>query len=202
MSDNVQFIKKVLVSLAILSLFLLLGALAWYSVQMLLLIFAGILFAIFIRGVAGFLFGRVLPQVFWQHCSSAGVLLRFLHFACSSTCGKRGENCPAASRGPETFAGKNRPAAGLDQGLLEKALLLHWIRTGKIARRAMGLFATTLGSLFIILFVGPYLAFSPHYYRRGILQLFPENTAREPIKPFRPWIILWHTGLSAVSSAC
>ena len=61
MSDNIQFTKKALIFLALLSLFLLLGALAWYSVQMLLLIFAGILIAIFIRGVAGFLFGRLLP---------------------------------------------------------------------------------------------------------------------------------------------
>lgn len=60
--DNIQFTQKVLLSLALLSLFLLLGALAWHSVQMLLLIFAGILFAIFIRGVADFLFGRHLPM--------------------------------------------------------------------------------------------------------------------------------------------
>ena len=59
--DNIRFTKKVLISLALLSLFLLLGALVWYSVQMLLLIFAGILLATFIRGVAGFLFGRLLP---------------------------------------------------------------------------------------------------------------------------------------------
>jgi len=187
MSDNIQFTKKALIFLALLSLFLLLGALAWYSVQMLLLIFAGILIAIFIRGVAGFLFGRLLPLP--EKAGILATLLILLALICAffillvpqlvEQGDKIVQQLPEALK---LLQEKTGLPPGWTGDLLEKAQDSGALdSTGKIARRAMGLFATTLGaitSLFIMLFVGLYLAFSPHYYRRGILQLFPENSRK------------------------
>ena len=180
--DNIRFTKKVLISLALLSLFLLLGALVWYSVQMLLLIFAGILLATFIRGVAGFLFGRLLPLP-----EKAGILAALV-ILLALLCAFFILLVPQLLDQGEKLAQQLPEALKLLQE--EAGLPPSWARelfetakdsaamdsTGKIARRAMGLFATTLGaitSLFIMLFVGLYLSFSPHYYRQGILQLFP-----------------------------
>ncbi len=185
--DNIQFTRKVLISLALISLFLLLGALAWYSVQMLLLIFAGILFAIFVRGVAGFVFGRLLSLP--EKAGILATLLILLALLCAffillvPQLIEQGEKL--AQQLPEALA-LLQEQTGLPPGwtrdLMEKAKESATSgSTGKIASRAMGLFATTLGaitSLFIIIFVGLYLAFSPHYYRRGILQLFPERSRK------------------------
>ena len=59
--NKVEFAKLVIIGLGILTIAILFILLLKSAVEMLLLIFAGVLFAIFVRGVNRFLFGRLLP---------------------------------------------------------------------------------------------------------------------------------------------
>jgi len=58
MVKTTEYTKLILIALGLLALFLLLSLLLRSAVQILLLIFAGILFSIFIRGLSNFLFGK------------------------------------------------------------------------------------------------------------------------------------------------
>ncbi|MDW7772092.1 MAG: AI-2E family transporter [Desulfobulbaceae bacterium] len=209
-----EFAKLVLIGLGILSIVLFFVIILKSAVEMLLLIFAGVLFANFIRGISSFLFGRLLPLP-----ENAGititlilVFLSFIAFAIllAPQLAEQGENL--IRQVPDAF-----------EELRQKAGSLGWIRdsiqplggseangaAGKITTRARGLFATTFGaisSLFIILFVGLYLSFTPYYYINGLLQLIPSQ-GRERAKQIIQalgytlgrWLIGRFIGMLAVS---
>lgn len=183
--DNRRFTQKALVAIGLFSLALVLGFLVWKSAQMLLLIFAGILFAIFIRGVNSFLFDRLLhlPEKAGIPLTLLILLALFIAFFVLLVPQLVDQGQKLLAKLPEAI-----------DMLQEKTGLMGWLHnllakaresasldaTKNIMSQAMGLFSTTLGaltSIFIILFVGLYLCFSPRYYLRGILGLFPE-TAR------------------------
>ncbi len=64
MVKTTEYTKLILITLGLLALFILISLLLKSAVQVLLLIFTGILFSIFIRGLSDFLFGRFshLPE--------------------------------------------------------------------------------------------------------------------------------------------
>jgi predicted PurR-regulated permease PerM len=154
--------------------------LVWYSVEMLLLIFAGVLFAVFIRGVNGFLFGRILHLP--EKIGITLTILLLLALLCLffillvPQLVEQGEKL--AAQLPEALALLQEQSGlvgwALDMLKTEESSPLN--AAGKITVQAMGIFTTTLGSLtsfFIIVFVGLYLSYTPRYYREGILSLIP-----------------------------
>lgn len=182
--NRTEFARLTLIALALTALALLLGFLLWSSMDMLLLIFAGTLFALFIRGVNDVLFGRLLPLP--EKIGITLTVLILLALVCLFflfLVPQLAEQVDSfTAQLPDSLAAlrNNSRLLGWIIDLAEKAQESSSLEVGKITRRAMGIFTTTLGSLtsiFIILFVGLYLAFSPRYYRRGILSLIP-TTAR------------------------
>ncbi|KJS01187.1 MAG: hypothetical protein VR65_09820 [Desulfobulbaceae bacterium BRH_c16a] len=187
--NKVEFAKLVLITLGIVALAFLLFMLIWSAVEMLLLIFAGVLFAIFIRGVSAFLFGRLpLPE-------KIGILITLLLMLALSIAffillvpqlAEQGEKL--MDQLPEAF-----------EQLRGKIGSFDWFRdlfqsagdsetTQKITSQAVGLFATTFGAItsaFIILFVGLYLSFSPRYHVDGLLHLIPERSRNRADQVFQ-----------------
>ena len=182
----IEFTKRVLVALALVTLALLLGFLIWSSVEMLLLIFAGVLFALFISGVNDFLFGRLVPLP--EKIGITLTVLILLALMCLffillvPQLVEQGEKL--TSQLPEALALLQEKTGLLGWALdtLETGESSSLDAAGKITLQAMGVFTTTLGSvtsLFIILFVGLYLSFTPRYYREGILSLIPPQARKQ-----------------------
>ena len=81
---------------------------------------------------------------------------------------------------PETLENISQTTNSLDwlKELVKSKDSASFIAAGKITGEFFGIFANTLdivSSLFVILFVGLYLCFTPQYYVNGFLRLFPLN---------------------------
>jgi predicted PurR-regulated permease PerM len=185
MIKTTEYTKLILITLGLLALFLLISLLLKSAVQVLLLIFTGILFSIFIRGLSSFLFGRFdhLPEK-WSIAITLFLLVTaFFAFFILLAPQLVEQGIQLVEKIPEAF-----------QNLKEKINHLEWLENllgslggsstdadssaGKISSQALGFFATTFGviaGIFIILFVGLYFCFTPQYYINGIIRLVPQN---------------------------
>lgn len=208
-----QYIRRVLITLGLLALFVVLALLLHSAVEVLLLIFAGILFAIFVRGVSNFLFRRFfkLPEnlaligtIVLLVAAVAGFII-VLAPQLSEQSEKLLEQLPAAL---DNINQKNQYLGWL-QNLVQHNSSAPLAAAGKMTGRFLGFFATTLGvisSVFIVLFVGLYLCFTPGYYLEGILHLIPpsrRDRGREVFKALNHtlgrWLIGRFVGMLAVS---
>lgn len=163
------------------------------AVEMLLLIFAGVLFAIFIRGVNRFLLGRLLPLP-EKTGITITVLLIFVSVIAYTVLFApelvaQGEKL--VKHLPDAFAELQRQTESLDW-LVE--LFRFWSSlekqsaTDTMTHQALGFLASTFGiifSAFIVLFVGLYLSFSPEIYIKGILHLFPASSRERAAEVFQ-----------------
>ncbi len=175
-----EYTQLLLITFGLLGLFLLLVFLLKSAVEVLLLIFAGILFAIFVRGLSGFLFVKFigLPK---NPAIVLTLLLLISAFSCfivllAPDLTKQGaklvEQLPAAL---ENIRQKTSSLGWLEN-LLRNNSSAPFTAAGKITSQFLGFFANTFGlisSLFVILFVGLYLCFTPQYYVEGFLRLVP-----------------------------
>ncbi len=175
-----QYIQLLLITFGLLSLFLLLALLLKSAVEILFLIFAGILFAIFIRGLSRFLFMRFinLPENLAIVLTLLLLVTAFIFFIIllapqlADQAGKIVEQLPAALENIREKTG----SLGWLQELLQKESSASLTAAGEMSKRFLGIFATTFGilsSLFIILIIGLYLCFTPWYYVDGFLRLVP-----------------------------
>lgn len=185
MVKTTEYTKLILITLGLLALFLLISLLLKSAVQVLLLIFTGILFSIFIRGLSNFLFGRFshLPENWSIAITLFLLVIAFFAFFILLAPQLAEQGRQLVEKIPEAF-----------QNLREKINHLEWLENlfgslggsstdadasaGKISSKALGVFATTfgvIGGIFIILFVGLYFCFTPQYYINGIIRLVPQN---------------------------
>ena len=175
-----RYIQFVTLALGFLALFLLLRWLLNSAVDVLLLIFAGILFAVFIRGLSSFFFSRleIIPEKVGTAITLLLIIGAFSAFVILLA-PQLDEQLPKLmDELPKALERVKENMGGFYQ-------LNEWIQTDmgappafiqKISTRVLGVFATTLGvitSLFVIFFVGVYLCFAPNYYRDGIFTLMP-----------------------------
>ncbi len=183
MIKTTEYTKLILITLGLLALFILISLLLKSAVQVLLLIFTGILFSIFIRGLSSFLFGRFdhLPENWSIAITLFLLIIAVFAFFILLAPQLAEQGRQLVEKIPEAF-----------QNLREKINHLDWLENlfgalggssadssaGKISSQALGFFATTFGviaSIFIILFVGLYFCFTPQYYISGIIGLVPQN---------------------------
>jgi predicted PurR-regulated permease PerM len=152
------------------------------AVNVLLLVFAGILFAVFIRGLSRFIFDRFekLPE-------TVGLIVTLLFLVAIFTAFIIFLAPQLAEQVPKLA--EELPKA--INALREKTDFFSWLEdfvesgdgqsptfNEKLTGKVMGLFATTFGALtgfFIILFVGLYLSFTPFYYVGGFISLLPST---------------------------
>ncbi len=213
MITNKRYIQLVLITLGFLTLFLLLKWLLISAVDVLLLVFAGILFATFIRGMSRFFFGRFekLPEklgIGITLCLLVAVFsVFFIHLA-----PQLAEQVPElASELPKAI-----------ETLKEKTEILSWLGeivgsgngnapafAQEFTGKALSFFANTFGvvsGLFVIFFVGLYLCFTPFYYLNGIFCLLPPSARERADEVFHAldytlshWLVGRFVGMLVVS---
>ncbi len=215
MVKTTEYTKLILITLGLLALFILISMLLRSAVQVLLLIFAGILFAIFIRGLSRFLFGKFihLPEKLSIAITIMLLVIAFIAFFVLLAPQLAEQGNKLVEQIPETF-----------KSLREKINHLDWLENlfqsvggssstlssaGDISSKALGFFATTFGvisSIFIILFVGLYLCFTPQYYIKGIIRLVPPNGRKRAGQVFSAldytlghWLIGRFAGMLVIS---
>jgi predicted PurR-regulated permease PerM len=180
MLSTSRYTHLVVIGLGLVGLFLFLKWFLDSALNVLLLVFAGILFAVFVRGLSRFVFGRFkkLPEkvgiavtlIFLVAISITFII--FLAPQLVEQVTKLTEELPKAI-----------------SALREKTNFFNWLEdlvesgdgqsapfNDKLTSKVMGLFAPTFGAItgfFIILFVGIYLSFTPFYYVGGLLGLLP-----------------------------
>ncbi len=182
MLSTSRYIHFVIIGLGLIGLFLVAKWFLQSALNVLLLVFAGTLFSIFIRGVSRFVFGRFrkLPE-------KAGIVATLIFLVTISA-------AFVIFLAPQLFEQIPKLAEELPKAvnaLREKTDFFSWLKdfvdggdgkspafTDKLTGKLMGVFTTTFGaitSFFIILFVGIYLSFTPFYYVGGFFRLLPSQ---------------------------
>lgn len=177
-----DFQSKVFFVVGVLILALLLCAALFYAPEFFLLIFAGILVSVFLRGISGFFCRHTGIGYGW----SLGIVIVILGGICAFTGYFAGPSVAEqfdqlTTKIPEAVESvrTRMEAYTWGQSLVEEA------RPGRVLKKSpalMGivrdLFTSALGwfaNLAIILFIGLYIAVEPSVYRRGFFHLVPKN---------------------------
>lgn len=179
--DPGRFSRKVLKALGITLGILLILLLIGYAFDVLLLIFAGVLIAVFFRGTANALSSRTSLTRGW---SLALVVVGVLALATatvwlmapqvSEQATALSEELPKAVEGFRDKLGDNKwGRKAIDEMPSADSLLENkesW------AKRSLGVLSSTLGTLaniYVVLFIGIFITAEPNVYRQGIVMLFP-----------------------------
>ena len=179
-SVSARFIQHALVVVAIVTAVVLVMAFLWNAVNMLLLVFAGVLLAVLLRALTGFAAEHTPLSSGWALAAVALALLVLLGLAgwlllpiVSGQFGQLVEQLPrAVARLRERIESyrwgrlvlTRAPAPGTLAG------------SGSLFSRVTGTFSVALDvvvDIVVILFVGLYLAADPRLYTHGLVRLVP-----------------------------
>lgn len=210
--STLSFTRRALLAAGVVALVTLLLLLLWYAVDVLLLAFAGVLLAVFLRSLSGWLAGKTkLP---------AGASLALVVLALAAAIGGS-----AWLLAPRVGAQADQLAVQLPEALArleERVGHYEWGRRllrqapnagemlfsrGNVLSRVTGVFSTTLGiftNFVIILFVGLYLAAQPRLYAEGLVRLVPSDgrgRAREVLSAVGEALRRWLLGRVALMLA-
>jgi predicted PurR-regulated permease PerM len=179
-SDRDVFVERVLIVLGLVTLFAVAGLLAWAATEVLLLAFAGLLLAVFLRGLADLL-GRATGL-------SAGWSLTVVVIALGALIGAGGWFL--ASEVADQFQQLSESLTTSAENLREHLRGHPWGRRvldgasgpeliagrADVLGRVTGVVSSTLGfaaNVLVIVFVGLYVAADPATYRDGAIRLVP-----------------------------
>ncbi|MDY0212838.1 MAG: AI-2E family transporter [Desulfuromonadaceae bacterium] len=175
-----RYIRFVVIALGLLALFIFLQWLVKSSINVVFLLFAGLLFAIFIRGLSRFIFDRfpVIPESVGITITLLFLFTMFLAFFILLV--------PQLTEQMPKLVEELSKAQNL---LKEKSADFRWfgdfIQSNndtvanfgqELTSKVFGVFAGTFGvitSLFVVFFIGLYLCFAPYSYLAGIFALVP-----------------------------
>ncbi|WP_286272404.1 AI-2E family transporter [Thalassotalea hakodatensis] len=188
MSSYTSYIRRLLATIGITALAIGLFMLLWQLSYVLLLIFGGILFCVFLIGLASIL-QRWLPLPHWGAVMIVTAVVLGLLVLAGYLAGPAIMEQLLQLR--EQISGSIKQ---LEAYLKDKewgGALLQWVQgkwqhaplsPSKLMGEVTGVFSTLFGSLadlFVIFFIGFYLALHPRLYMNGLLFLFPsDNRAR------------------------
>lgn len=179
-SDD-RFIKRALTIAGIVIVVVLLGFVVWFSVNVWLVVFGGILLAVFLRGLADWVSARTRLPSAWSLATVVAALLVF--------CGLAGWLLA-----PDAVQQFKELAERLPKAIEQFKEHLHqfgWVRYlveklpsasdlgshgDKLLSRVGGFFSggmEAVSGFVLILFLGLYLAAAPDVYVRGFIRLFP-----------------------------
>jgi predicted PurR-regulated permease PerM len=197
-----RFARKVLIAVLISFAVLLLLLLAGKVFNLVLLVFAGILLALFLRGTGKWVSDRIkTPQPVGQilviiaAIGLGAIFVWLVSPSVSRQIQELVEELPAAYTSLKDEVHQSQWGRQLLRQLPEPQDLFTSL--GGVLRRAGGIFSTTLGvlsSLVIIVFIGLYLAFEPGTYLRGFERLVPKSKrarAREILGAIHATLLDW-----------
>ena len=155
----------------------------WYAADVLLLVFAGVLLAVFLRSLSGWLSRRTPLSGAWSVAAVVAALaallgLCFWLFAPSvaAQLDQLSEGLPRSAERVGRYLENYRWGRSLVSNVPSTDELLSG--GGGVLSKATGVLSTTLGALtnvLIVLFVGLYLALEPGLYVGGVTRLLPRG---------------------------
>ncbi|MDQ3623789.1 MAG: AI-2E family transporter [Verrucomicrobiota bacterium] len=156
-------------------------ALLWFGAQVFLLLFAGILFAVFLRNLSDWLAGHTPLSERWALAVVALGLLALVAgsvaFAAPRVAEQAGElrqTLPKSIEKLEAQVARYQWGTAAIEAAEHPA---HYLPDEQaLVKRVTGIFSTTFGALaalLVVLFVGLCLAIEPRTYTRGLLALVP-----------------------------
>lgn len=175
-----RYTRRVLVAVGITLAFLVLLFLAWQVIDVLLIVFGGILFAVFLRSLSHWLSQRTPLSESW----SLFVVVALLTVICvaglwlftpelTNQFNQLIESLPQSLQRVREYI--STPAWG--GGLLGRLPSVNEVLTGEnVMSNVTTIFSTTFGiliNLLIIIAIGIYAAADPHLYVNGFVRLFP-----------------------------
>lgn len=175
-----SFVRRVLIVLGLASAFVIMGALLYAGIQVFLLLFAAVLFAILLNTLTD-LGTRYLSL---RRGISLGVVCMLFFLVVAGLIGLLGTQIAAqfdelgqALRSAWTQLTEYVRQYQWGQQLLDQTSLSDAVSNpSALLSRVTGVVSTTLGGLtnvLIILILGIYLAASPRWYQQGAVRLFP-----------------------------
>ena len=180
---EISFARKVLVAVGIVVLTVLVLLLLYFTFDVLLLAFASVLMAIFLRGLAG-LAGRYIKiSEKWLVLIVAVVLIAILAGAVTLLAPSVAEQVrhlrEELPRSAQTAA-EYVSQFGWGRAIIEQLPSIDDVRANIDASGALrqvgGIFSSTVGAIgnfFLMILLAIYFAFEPKYYIEGITRVFP-----------------------------
>lgn len=183
LDDDQRFLHRLLTAVGVVITAVLAVLLIWYGAEVLLLVFAGLLFAVFLYSLSMFVQE-------YTSLKNGGALLVVLGLLASGTILGSWLLAPSivqqvnelTQRLPQAVARARQQVAEypLAQQILSQVPALQQLfpQSGGVFARMTGMVSTVLGvmvNIVIILFIGIYLAVNPGLYRRGVVRLVPQR---------------------------
>lgn len=195
--SNKIFVNKVFTVCSIVFLFAIAGFLLITCFNVLLLIMAGVMIAIYFRGIGLWLSTKTkLSETFSAIIVIAGTLLILAALFWLLGGQIKNQLSKLSQQLPTSIANVREELAQHDWG----RTIINYVQQGKdkvqggqVFATVMGFFKTTfgvLGDLYIILFLGVFFTATPYLYKRGILSLVPPKGKEEANE------VLNHIGLT------
>ncbi len=204
------FAEKVLLTVGVVCLTALLLALVYFTFDVLLLVFAASLFAVFLRGLADILCRYTNIPEGWSVLAVSVVLVAVLAGAVAYLApdvAEQGkvlrEQLPVSARAAADYVAQ----FGWGRALIEQMPSLETVKNNLNASELLsgvgGFFTSTIGAVgnfFIVILVSVYLAMEPRIYTRGFTNLFPltkRTRVREIIFAISDTLRWWLIGKAA-----
>ncbi|MDD5233899.1 MAG: AI-2E family transporter [Syntrophales bacterium] len=163
--------------------------LLWISIEIVLLAFAGVLFAVFVKSIAGnaekhlhvgHVWAFFITILLMAVVTGAGIILLARPIAGQST--ELLNKIPVALEQLQQYI----TSLGLSQFISDLPGPIEYFSSRpEILTRITGIFSSTLGAAVtfaIILFLGLYMAFDPRLYIEGIVRLFPPDKREKALQ--------------------
>ena len=180
--ESLTFARRVLVATLVVASVMLVLLFVWYAADLLMLVFAGVLVSILLRGFSGWLrqktgIGRGLSLAIVA--LALGILIIVVVWLVTGRIGEQvselRQQLPVAVENVKHYFGQYEWARNAIEGLPN---FNDWLagRSGTIVSQLTGLASTTLGTIvnvLVVIVIGLYLASQPDLYSRGIKHLLP-----------------------------
>lgn len=180
--DSLHFARRVLVATLIVASVALLLLFVWFAADLLMLVFAGVLVSVLLRGLSELLQRRMGTGRWvslWLAALSPIVLTALAAWLITGHIATQMADLqtqlPEAVQNVKNYFGQYDWARSAIDSLPN---LKDWLASsrGTIVTRVTGLASITLGALvnlFVVIIIGLYLAFQPGLYSRGLKHLLP-----------------------------
>lgn len=199
-----DYLGRVLLVVSVVTLFVLIALLSWVVIDVLLLVFLGVLVAVVFRTLAK-------PIARRTPLSARGALAVVLLLLALIFAGGGWLLVPEVLAQTDQLIEQVENAVVQVQAIAQEQLGLdglgglfggegqQWLSPNNLLTRVMATFTTALGFLahvLFVLFIGLFVAFDPHLYRRGILLMIPpegRDRGKEVldaiVKGLRAWLL-------------